>query len=209
MKPTLLIYIGMMILISSCISEKSVIIRHYTIEWPDDLKVAEAEDPGLIPGQCEIDQVLIIPPYEKMQIVNRSGSHEITFYKYNQWAVRPSVAVAEVIRTYLEGVRLFERVSTRYSRTIPDYRFSTTIRQLEVIEKKNQFLAHVNLEFRIMNNPDEKVLIEHRADRTEPLAKKDLNLFAAAISDLLVSELRSFELLIRNEHAAFAPGNNE
>ena len=44
----------------------------------------------------------ISPLYEKAQIVNRSDSHEITYYRYHQWAIRPSVAIMEVTRAYLE-----------------------------------------------------------------------------------------------------------
>ena len=43
--------------------------------------------------------------------------------------------------------------------------------------------------------------MEHRADRTTPLEKKELNLFASAISDMLVSELRTFEYLFRSQLA--------
>jgi len=205
MKSILSISLGLMILLSGCLSEKAAINRHYTIEWTDDRKEAEAPDTSLIGGLCEIDQVEISPLYEKTQIVNRSDSHEVTYYRYHQWAIRPSVAVMEVIRTYLEGAGLFENVSARFSRAIPDYRFTTTIRQLEVIENKNQFLAHLNLEFRIINNADGSTLLEHRADRTESLDKKELNLFASAVSHMLVSELRTFEVMIRNQMGDFIP----
>ena len=205
MKYTLFPILGLMILLTGCLSEKTVITKHYTIEWSDDREGSEGEKPGVIPGRCDIDQIEISPLYEKTQIVNRSDTHEITYYKYHQWALRPSVAVMEVIRTYLEGAHLFESVSTRYSRAIPDYRFSTTIRQLEVIEQKNKFLAHLHIEFRIIDNSDGKILIEHSADRTEPLAEKDMNLFATAISDILVSELRAFEVKIRNHPEVFDP----
>jgi ABC-type uncharacterized transport system auxiliary subunit len=205
MKTILLTSLGLMILVSGCMSEKALITRHYTIEWSDDRKEADGEDKSVIRGRCEIDPIQISPLYERMQIVNRSGSHEITYYKYHQWALRPSVAAMEVIRTYLEGANLFESVSTRYSRAIPDYRFSTTIRQLEVIESKTQFQAHLHLEFRIIDNSDDRILVEHRADRTEPLAEKELNLFASTISDILVSELRAFEARVRNQPEAFVP----
>lgn len=205
MKSILSTMLGLMILISGCLSEKAAITRHYTIEWSGNLKEAEVSNTSLIGGLCEIDQVEIGPLYEKTQIVNRSDSHEVTYYRYHQWAIRPSVAVMEVIRTYLEGAGLFEDVSARYSRDIPDYRFSTTIRQLEVLESKNEFQAHLHLEFRIINNADGITLLEHRADRTESLEKKELNLFASAISGILVSELRAFEYMAREQLADLVP----
>jgi ABC-type uncharacterized transport system auxiliary subunit len=206
MKSKLLPALGLLILLSGCMSEKAVITRHYTIEWADDRNTDDrnteaGEHAWLIPGRCGIDQVEISPLYEKTQIVNRSGSHEISYYRYHQWAVRPAVAVMEVVRTYLEGAGMFENVSSRYSRAIPDYHFTSTIRQLELIESKNQFQAHLHIEFSLVRNSDGRILLEHRADRTTNLEKKELNLFAAAISDMLVSELRAFEDLFRTQLA--------
>lgn len=195
----------LMILLSGCLSEKAAVTRLYTIEWSGDREEAQMSDNSPIGGLCEIEQVEVSPLYEKTQIVNRSDSHEVSYYKYHQWAIRPSVAVVQVIRNYLEGAGLFENVSERFSRDIPDYRFSTTIRQLEVIESKNQFLAHLHVEFRIISNADGIILVEHSADRTESLEKKELNLFAGTISDMLVSELRIFEDLIRSHMGDLTP----
>ena len=205
MKYTLITVLGLMMLVSGCLSEKNVITRHYTIEWSGNLNEAGTTNGPLIPGRCEIDQVEISPMYEKTQIVNRSGSHEVTYYKYHQWAIRPSVAVMEVIRTYLEDADVFESVSARYSRNIPDYRFSTNIRRLEVIESKNLFQAHLELDLKLINNADGRILIDHKANRTEDLAKKELNLFASAISNMLVSELGTFEELIRQRSEEIIP----
>ena len=205
MKYILSTVLGLMILLSGCLSEKAAVTRLYTIEWSGEQDEAKLSDKSPIGGLCEIEQVEVSPLYEKTQIVNRSDSHEVSYYKYHQWAVRPSVAVMEVIRNYLEGAGLFENVSERFSRDIPDYRFSTTIHQLEVIESKNQFQAHLHVEFRIINNADGSILVEHSADRTESLAKKELNLFAGTISDLLVSELETFEGLIRSQMGDFTP----
>jgi len=201
MKSILFSTLGLMILLTGCMSEKAVITRHYTIEWQDDRGEESVENQWLVPGRCEIDQVEISPLYEKTQIVNRSDSHEISYYRYHQWAIRPAVAVMEVVRTYLEGAGMFESVSGRYSRAIPDYHFTSTIPQLELIENKNQFLAHLHIEFSLVRNSDGTTLLEHRADRTVPLERKELNLFAAAISDMLVSELRAFEEIFRTQLA--------
>jgi ABC-type uncharacterized transport system auxiliary subunit len=203
MKYTLITALALMLLFSGCLSEKSAITRHYTIEWTGERKEAGSAANPLIAGRCEIDPVEVHPLYEKTQIVNRSDSHEVTYYKYHQWAIRPSVAVMEVVRAYLVDAGMFESVSARYSRNIPDYRFSTTIRQLEVIESKHQFQAHLDIEFRIISNGDGRILMEHRADRTGTLDKKELNLFASAVSNMLVSELNTFEEMIRERSAEF------
>ena len=192
MKPYLYLAISLLMMLSSCMSEHAVIKKYYTIEWQIDQNDAHKAAASVIRGACEIKQIEISPLYEGNQIVNRSNSHEITYYKYHQWAVRPSVAITEVIRNSLEISGTFESVSTRYSRIIPDYRFVTVIHQLEIIENSEAFSAHLNLEFRIINNSNDQVLLNYKADRREPLPEKELNLFASAVSNLIYKELQEF-----------------
>ena len=91
---------------------------------------------------------------------------------YNQWAVKPSLAVMEMVTKYLEEAHLFESESSVFDRNLPEYRFTTTIHQLEVIEIQDQFSAHLNLEFQILNNSDNHILLHHEADRINPFLRK-------------------------------------
>ncbi len=106
-------------------------------------------------------------------------------------------------KNYMESSGIFESVSTRYSRAIPDYHFATSIHQLEVIESKDAFSAHLNIEFRIINNLNNQMLLHHEADRTVTVSGKDLNLFANAVSNILLSELQAFTLMIDVQRSRF------
>ena len=175
MKPYIITIISFILLLTSCISEKKIIRKYYTLEIPEDTYNIAPDTLNLIPGKCEIGRVNINPVYEKKQIVNRNKSHEITYYMYHQWAVRPDEAIREILHEYMQNKRLFENVSTRYSRSIPDYRFETSVNGLEIVEIDKSFSAHVNLDFMLILNTSDSILIRHQADRTEPLKKKDMN----------------------------------
>lgn len=177
--------------IPGCFSEQSAINKYYTIEHQYDSQSDSVNGKSKISGICELMPIEINSLYESNKIVNRSDSHEITYYKYHQWAVRPSVAIREMILLHLEESQLFEGISTRYLSKIPDYRFVTILRKLEVIEEEDSFAAHLEIEFRIQNKSGE-LLINHFARRTEKLAEKDMNLFAGKVSKIIHEELGLF-----------------
>jgi len=196
MKHLILLTFGFLFFLSSCISEKSVTRKYYTLELPPEISISSKMTSGSIPGKCEIGRVSIDPLYEKNQIVNRSKSHEVTFYMYHQWAVRPSDAIRSFISDYLNNKRLFESVSERYSRSIPDYVFETNIRDLEVVENGNSFSAHISMEFALVMNSNDSVMVKYEANRIEQLDKKNMNLFAYSVSNVLFEELETFSGLI-------------
>ena len=177
--------------ISGCFSEQSVINKYYTIEHQYESPSDNMNGAFKISGICELMPVEINSLYESNKIVNRSDSHEITYYKSHQWAVRPSVAIREMTLQHLEDSKLFEGISIRYMSKIPDYRFVTLLRKLEVIEDEESFAAHLEIEFRIKNKSGE-MLANHIAQRTEKLAEKDMNLFAGKVSNIIYEELDLF-----------------
>jgi ABC-type uncharacterized transport system auxiliary subunit len=194
---------ALLMALNACISEKSVSKKFYIITMPDEQEALVHRSFETIQGSCEIERVQISPAFESNRIVNRSDSHEITYYEYHQWAVRPSLSIDELIGKHVEASGIFSSVSGRFSRIIPDFRLSTSIHQMEVLESKHAFAAHVSLEFRVYNNQDNRLLLQHAADRTETLSAKDLNLFANEISTILLQELQTFIEHIDAQRSAF------
>jgi ABC-type uncharacterized transport system auxiliary subunit len=184
-------------------SEKKIVRRYYTIEIPPGLLPAKTDSVSAINVICKIDQVEVNRVYEQNQIVNRAGSNEVSYYIYNQWAIRPSDAIKEMILEYLEITGIFKSISARYSRTIPDYIFWTSINRLELIENKKSSSAHLNLEFRLIDNSNDQVVLSHKAARTITLKQKDLNLFALEISTIICEELKIFSGLIKENRYLF------
>lgn len=185
------------IILTGCMSEQSVAKKHYVIDWPESAALIPVDSLYQIKGNCEIETVRIPSLYERNQIINRSDSHELTFYQYHQWAVRPSVSILELLTQYMEQKNLFQNISTRYSRIIPDYRLTAEVLNLEVVEKnKKQFSAHVHLVLGLVNNENEEQILRHEADRLIPMTEKDLNLFAMVVSNTFINELETFSELL-------------
>lgn len=190
-------------MLTSCVAEKNIMRKYYTLEIPSDAYATASDTLWTIPGKCEIGRVNINPVCESNQIVNRNKSHEITYYRYHRWAVRPDDAIRELLSEYLQNRKLFDNVSTRFAMSVPDYRLKTMVKDLEIIENDKSFSAHVNIDYILTKNINDSVLVSHRADRIEPLKHKDMNLFAQAVSSILIEELEVFAKMLREKEEIF------
>lgn len=203
MRPFFLTVLSFVVILTSCMSEKNIMRKYYTLETPAEAYAPESDTLQAIPGKCEIGRVNVNPVYEKDKIVNRNKSHEITYYMYHQWAVRPDDAIRELLLEYLQNRKLFDNISTRFAMSVPDYRLKTMVNDLEIIENGKSFSAHVNIGYILTKNTSDSVLVSHRADRIEPLKHKDMNLFAQAVSNILIEELEVFAEMLREEEEIF------
>jgi ABC-type uncharacterized transport system auxiliary subunit len=185
-------------------SEKKIVMKYYTIEIPSGMVPVSFDSVPVIKGSCQIDQVQVNQLYDKNQIVNRSGSNEVSFYKYHQWALRPSEAVKELVLEYVGSSGLFQSLTSGYSRSVPWYRFSTTLTRLELIEDNRSFSVSLDIEFRLIDNSDESVILRHEADRTKALKGKNLNLFAIEVSNIICGELSVFVKSIEENRFLFS-----
>lgn len=203
MKNNLLILAAMVLLMAGCMSEKTVVRKYYTLDLPEEKHNIRADESATIPGTCEIRPVMINPVYDNREIANRSRSHEITYYRYHQWAVRPAEALHEVLYGFLSEAGLFDAVYKRYNRDIPDYFFEARVNDIGVVEEGETFSAHLNISLSLVDNSNDSVVLSHRADRLETLKQKDMNLFASELSSILFEELMTFELLLRDKKELF------
>jgi ABC-type uncharacterized transport system auxiliary subunit len=204
MKARLYFIIPFFMVLTGCMSEKTIVMKYYVITMPAGQPSGNLSSTWAINATCKINETETNPVLETNQIINRSNSHEITYYKYNQWAIRPSIAVKEMVQHRLIASGIFQKVYTRQSRSIPDYRFVITLNRLEVIENSDLFSAHLNLAFTIIHNADDQVILGHQADRTNQLNTKDLNLFAEAISQMIYEELNVFIHKIEDNRSQFS-----
>ncbi len=177
--------------------------RYYILELPEETHNIRPDQPVRIPGTCEIRQVIVNRVYDNREIANRSDSHEITYYMYHQWAVRPAEAMHQLLYEFLSEAGLFEAIYKRYNRDVPDYLFEAKVNDIEVVEKGETFSAHLNISFSLVDNSNNNVILSHQADRMEAIKRKDINLFASELSSILFEELVTFELLLRDRKELF------
>lgn len=177
---------------SGCCNKKSISRRYYTIDFNERLNKLSLTDKNLINGRCEIANVDIEEAFASQKIANRAQSHEITYYVYNEWAHNPTEIITRILRQFVERQRIFSETSIRFTTHAPEFRIETNIDHLEAIETKDQLEAHVAIEFRLVELTDGLTLVIHQNDVKRALSDKNLNLFAATISDILYEEMQQF-----------------
>lgn len=189
--PVTLYLLGMALLALSC-GSKTVIRQYYLIEFPVAADSAALARPPLSNGYCEIAPLEIAPAYAQKRIAVRIGSHELNYYQHHEWAVRPEEAVAAQLETYLRSRRLFATVSSRLGREAPQYELYTRIYQLEAVEERNRLATRLRLDWELYDRVSGERVVLHSFNESQTLPKRNLNLFAAALSGILKTELARF-----------------
>ena len=78
---------------------------------------------------------------------------------------------------------------------IPDYYITGTINNIEIYQNGKNIFAHLNvvMEFR---DKERNILVSHKIDKKEDIAKYDVSYFMKIVSDILKSETHEFLIKI-------------
>ncbi len=205
-------FVFILVLISlgalSC-GKHSVVRKYYVLEIPmvsDTTGVFQLinEDATL-----EVAPAIISPPFADRRIAIRIRDHELTYFLSHLWATTPRDAITNLLETYFQRSGLFLTVSSKGWKILPRYELTTFVHQLEVVQNRKRFVAHLQMEWFLRDTKLNKVVVYHNFDRYEIIPRKDLNLFARTISNMLHTELKAFSTKIaqklRNREAADRP----
>jgi len=183
----------LILLFSGCMGSKVKDINYYLIELPANIYAGNGHSDPLSNDVCQIDQVDVYPAFSSTRIAFRKQSHEITYYAYHKWAVKPAETFTRLLQEQLERSSIFKLVSTRFWKIEPTYDVVTKIYQLEAVQdKQKQLHAHLNMEFMLVDHETQKQRIVHSADKTQRLEENNMNLFSKTVSHLYFLEMQQF-----------------
>ena len=178
---------------------KAIYQKYYIVDFPkpeaDTNTVYIAA--SLSPASCEILPVDVSAPYAKDRIALRQKSHELVYYSFHRWAVKPDRMLSQLIENYIDEQNLFNNVASRYWKEIPDYQLRTKVYKLEVFEDE-EFRAHLDVDFTLIKNKTNHEVVFHKAERFVELENRNINEFAQTISDLMLAELQILSWKISN-----------
>ncbi len=193
MKRFFLLIFSVFLIAGGCLPRRSVPARYYILEYPAGLEVTIDPEEGPVRQSCLVNTVDIHPAYSTNQIAIKEDSHEIRYFAFNQWAVRPEQSFTALVVDFLNDYNIFQSVYSRPTLLIePDYILETTIQHLVLTEEDNNHLARLSINYRLRDNKNDEVVLNHKVDRKQVIEAKNLNLFAAAISTIFIEELEEF-----------------
>lgn len=187
-----IILLSVLLVFSGCISRKSIPAKYYIIDYPADIQLNTDKTGEPIQKSCLIDAVEIYPAYSTNQIALRENTHEIRYFVFNQWAVRPEQSFEAIITNFIKDHNIFKSISSTAIDPEPDYIIETTVYHLELIKEDNDYHAHLNLVFSLKDGRTEQKILNHNADKKILLEDKDLNIFASTVSRIFIEELAVF-----------------
>lgn len=198
MKKLHLVSVVLIIILAGCFGRKPVDTAYYMLEVPVDYKVSDTLD--ILPYSLEITDVDVHPAYSTLRIAIREGANEIRYFSNHQWAVRPQQSLTRVAAEYFNLHPFFKKADTRYWNVLPDYRLIVRIHKLEIVRERRDFSARLQIDFRLYD-VHEQLIVSHSNDTSRLLQRRNLDLFAGAISDLFMEQLHYFAAKVHYELA--------
>ncbi|MFO7874357.1 MAG: ABC-type transport auxiliary lipoprotein family protein [Bacteroidales bacterium] len=194
MKQAILYSLMLLFLLSGCWSGEQVVQRYFLLEPVEESQLDWPEGVFTISGSCHIEDVSIAPVYNTHQIAVRESSHQIRYFSFNEWAVRPEIQLTDMLLDFFDQNQVFQDVEHGRPLVQADYLLQTAVSHLELDHQDQVFKARLHLEMQLVDMTTENIVFRHQAERLQEIPEKDLNQFAAVISRFLEEELMAFSL---------------
>jgi ABC-type uncharacterized transport system auxiliary subunit len=178
---------------------KKAIIRKYYVLEPDtlitrqDIAISDS-----FPYKVDVREFTIAKAFSQPRIAVRLKSHKINYYYYHLWATHPSSAITYMVFRLVDGCSMFKKTILGFSADA-DYMLTGNIDKLEVIEKENKLLAHLDISFRLIDNRKDEVVVRTSYNHLVPVKDKSMNEFAAEISNLLKQSTTDYLIQVHNQ----------
>lgn len=176
-----------------CHCGKKVMIRkYYIIESPYSISPVDSTNINTINVSADVRDFQISRAINQTRIALKSNSHELDYYFYHYWAVRPAAGVADMVFQILSYKNIFKRLTRGYS-SQPNYLVTGDIRHLERDETSKKVNAHFAAIFELIDTKANATIVRHEFNRMEPIHNsKSMNAFAETISRILYEETEVF-----------------
>lgn len=178
-------------IISGC-AKQSLDTSYYLIEFASNAANPKLVRPDPIPFKVQVLNFKIPRSYDSIRIIARFSSHQINYYRYSLWAVRPQIAVADLVLQQINAYRLFKDCQREFLDERPDFEITGEVTQIERFESQNFTAAHLKMEFALYNYNNKDIVLTHDFDREVPIPSGNMTIFAKAISDIVAEESENF-----------------
>jgi len=179
------------LLLAGC-ARQAFVTRYFLLEYEPNPTSPALKLDKLLPYRVLVSTFKIPRSYDSVRIIARYSSHEISYFTYSLWAVRPQIAVADMLVAHINAYRLFRECQREYLDVRPDYEISGEIQQVEAFESQDYSAAHLKMTFTLSDYNTNEVLVVHDCDREVPIPVDQMTIFAKALSDIVEDESEKF-----------------
>ena len=195
MKKMFLMALLSALIFAGCRSSQPVTQQYYLLELPSQYEGDWPERLSVLQGSALISNADITDAYASHQIAVREDTHQIRYFNFNEWAIRPEKAFTQLLLNFYQENQVFEEVMHGRIIQAADYILNTQVLVLELDTRDDLLRARLKVDFLLLDGQNEGDILHHyTADRNMELETKNLNSFARAISQMFIEELHAFSV---------------
>jgi len=177
--------------LAGCTSQ-TVFTTYYLLDYYPNATNSELIIDEPIPFKTQVLNFKIPRSFDSIRIIARFSSHQINYYRYSLWAVRPQVAVADLVAQHINAYNIFQQCQREFLQEIPDYEITGEIFQIELFESEAYTAAHLKMAFEFYDRDKAELLVQHAFNREYPIPAQNMTIFAKALSDIINEETEVF-----------------
>ncbi len=176
---------------SGC-SRVTVFTSYYLLDY-----VPRNENPKLqikepLPYSVQVVNFKIPRSFDSIRIIARFSSHQINYYRYSLWAVRPQIIAADLMVQHINAYSLFQKCQREFLDERPNLEITGEISQIERFESEQYTAAHLKMAYELYDYETNERLVRHEFNTEIPIPRENMTIFVKAISDILRVETEKF-----------------
>ncbi len=192
-KPTFHTFFALILLFSlSGCTRQILLTSYYLIEYQPRTTNQNLILEKPLPYLVQVRNFKIPRSYDSIRIIARYSSHQINYYRYSLWAVRPQIAIADLMVQHINAYRIFKNCQREFLQERPQYEITGKILQIERYESDQYSAAHLKVQISLYDYETNEILVNHTFDREVPIPQEKMTIFAKAISDVISVETEIF-----------------
>jgi ABC-type uncharacterized transport system auxiliary subunit len=201
MKKIIIVFV---LLLAGCAGQQRAIkyytIDSYTIDQPE---LSERAHRTPLPYVVEVLDFSVSGPYNDTRIALRTGSNELEYFHFHQWAEMPGAAVRYFIWRVLSDADLFETCQLRVAVAAPQFIVTGAVNRLERTDIEDEAGVQVNAVFQLLDVRENRMIVSHDFNNFRPFSRNaPMNIFAQEVTNIFREELYVFIEKIDNHFAS-------
>ncbi len=192
MKNRLLWTILILVILAAGCTRQVLVTKYYLLEYQPAIGNDKLVLESPIPHRVQVRNFTIPRTYDSIRIIARFSSHQINYYRYSLWAVRPQVAIADLLAQHINVYRLFRDCKREFLEERPEYEITGEISQIERYDSEQYSAAHLRMRYNFYDYDSKDVLVTHELDREVPIPVESMTIFAKVVSDIVNEETENF-----------------
>ncbi len=195
MKKILLMALLSALVFAGCRSSQPVTQQYYLLEMPSQQEGDWPERLSALQGSTLISNATVVDAYASHQIALREDTHQIRYFNFNEWAIRPEHAFTQLLLNFYQENQVFEEVKHGRIVRTTDYILNTHVQVVELDMRGDLLHARLKVDFLLLDGQNEGDILHHyTVDSSKELDTKNLNSFASTISHMFIEGLHAFSV---------------